>query len=145
MALSYEDTIEIDAGADAVWAVYSDVEHWSDWTASITEVRFIEGDRVEMGARVHIRQPKLRAAVWTVTAVEPGRSWTWESQLPGVRTAGIHTIEPLGPQRTRVHQTIEHRGLLSAIFGRLYGRLTRSYLAMEANGLKQRCEAHAHT
>jgi uncharacterized membrane protein len=145
MAFSYDDEIEIDAGADAVWAVYSDVEHWADWTASVADVRFVDGDHVALGARVHIHQPKLRPAVWTVTAVEPGRSWNWETRLPGMHTAGVHTVEPLGPQRTRVHQTIEHRGPLGAIFGRLYGRLTRSYLAMEASGLKQRCEANART
>ncbi|HEY3834285.1 MAG TPA: SRPBCC family protein [Acidimicrobiia bacterium] len=145
MTLSYHDEIEIDASADDVWAVYSDVEHWADWTASVAEVRFVDGDHVAMGARVHIRQPKLRPGVWTVTAVEPARSWTWHTRLPGMHTTGIHTVEPLGTHGARVHQTIEHRGPLGAIFGRLYGRLTRSYLAMEANGLKQRCEAHART
>ncbi len=143
MSLRYDDAIEIDAPAETVWAVYSDVEQWPEWTASVTEVHFVSGDRIAPGARVRIRQPKLRPAEWTVDRFEPGRFWSWTSRVPGMRTTGEHAVEPLDDGRTRVWQSIVHEGPLGAIFGRMYGKLTRSYLATEAAGLKQRCEAHA--
>ncbi len=139
--MRFDDEVMIDAPASEVWAVYSDVERWPEWTASVSRVELVAGDAVAVGARARIAQPKLPKAEWEVTDVAPGRSWTWVATAPGVRTTAIHTIEPVGPSRTRVHQTLIQRGLLGALVGRLYGRLTRRYLATEAQGLKQRCEA----
>src|SRR4051794_6249973 len=142
--MRYDDEVIIDAASDAVWAVYADVEHWPEWTKSVREVRYVSGDRVVEGARVRIRQPKLPTVTWQVATVEPGRSWSWESRAPGVHTVAMHTLEPLDAHRTRVRQAIEQKGPLAPISGWIYAKLTRSYLAMEAAGLKQRWEAGPH-
>jgi uncharacterized membrane protein len=139
--MRFDDEILIDAPADDVWTVYSDVEHWPDWTSSVHSVEYVDGDTLALGARARIKQPKLPTAVWQVSVVEPGRSWTWVASGPGMRTTAVHTLEAEGEHKTRVHQTIEQHGPLGAIFGRVYARLTREYLATEAAGLKQRCEA----
>jgi uncharacterized membrane protein len=141
--MRFDDEVLIDAGIAEVWAIYSDVERWSEWTASIRSVRYVEGNALTVGARVRIEQPKLPAAVWEVREVNSGYSWTWVAQVPGIRTTAVHTLEPVGTNETRVHQTLIQGGLLGVIVGRLYTRLTRSYLAMEAAGLRQRCEANA--
>jgi hypothetical protein len=141
--MRFDDEILIDAPMETVWRVYSDVERWSDWTASIRRCRFVEGDQLALGARARIEQPKLPTAEWEVTDVDPGRSWTWVAKAPGVRTTASHRLEPQGAGATRVHQSIEQRGPLGAVIGRLYAGLTRRYLAMEAAGLKARAEAPA--
>ena len=141
--MRFDDEVMVDASIDEVWAIYSDVERWPEWTASIRRVRYVEGSALTVGARVRIEQPKLRAAVWEVGDVDPGHSWTWVSRGPGIRTTAIHTLEPVGANATRVHQTVIQSGLLGVVVGRLYSRLTRSYLAAEAAGLRQRCEANA--
>jgi uncharacterized protein YndB with AHSA1/START domain len=141
--MRFDDEVLINASIDRVWAVYSDVEHWPEWTASVRGVEYVEGDAVKVGARVRIRQPKLPTAVWEVRTVEPGRSWTWEASGPGVHTTAVHTLEPVGEQQTRVRQTIVQQGFLGKVIGRVYGGLTRRYLSMEAAGLKQRSEAPA--
>jgi uncharacterized protein YndB with AHSA1/START domain len=33
------ETITIDAPPAVVWAVYTDIERWSEWTASVTTAR----------------------------------------------------------------------------------------------------------
>ena len=141
--MQFDDEVMIDASVDEVWAIYSDVERWPEWTASIRSVRYVDGNALAVGARVRIEQPKLPAAVWEVRAVDPGRSWTWVASGPGVRTTAVHTLEAVGANATRVHQTIVQRGPVGYIIGRVYRRLTRDYLAMEAQGLRQRCEANA--
>lgn len=141
--MRFDDEVLINASIDDVWSVYADVEHWPDWTASVNSVEFTEGDTLKVGARARIKQPKLPTAVWQVSAIDPGRSWTWEATGPGVHTTAVHTLEAEGPQQTRVHQTIVQRGPLGAVIARVYGKLTRRYLAMEAAGLKQRSEARS--
>ena len=69
-------------------------------------VRFVVGDALGVGARVRIEQPKLRPAVWEVSALEPGESWTWVSRAPGIRTTAIHVLERVGVNETRVRQTL---------------------------------------
>ena len=138
--MQFEDEILINAGIDRVWAVYTDVEHWPEWTASVRDIRYTDGDTLDVGARVQIAQPKLPTATWEVSSIDPGRSWTWIATGPGVRTTAMHTLEPAGTDKTRVQQTLVQSGPMGSIIGRVYSKLTRRYLAMEASGLKQRCE-----
>jgi uncharacterized membrane protein len=137
------DGVTIDAPAAVVWDVYSDVERWPTWTASVTDVRLVDGTDIALGTKAAIKQPRLPRLVWTVTAVEPGRSWTWVSRSPGATTTANHEVRPLPDGTTLVEQTLEQAGLLGALVGRLTRRMTRRYLAMEAAGLKQRAEALA--
>jgi uncharacterized protein YndB with AHSA1/START domain len=138
--MQFNDDVLINASIDRVWAVYTDVEHWPEWTASVRETRYTDGDTLAVGARVLIDQPKLPTATWEVSSVDTGRSWTWIASGPGVRTTAVHTLEAAGNDKTRVQQTLVQSGPLGSIIGRVYSKLTRRYLAMEASGLKQRCE-----
>ena len=139
------DGVTIDASVERVWDVFSDVERWPAWTASVTSLTLIEGSGVAVGTRVRIKQPRFPHLVWEVTEVEPGVSWTWVSTSPGARTAATHILSSRGPASTDVVQIIEQTGPLGVLDGRLTRRLTRRYLTMEAAGLKQRVEADVTT
>lgn len=77
-------SISIDAPADLVWEVFfTDVEHWPDWTASVTTLRGLDGAQLAVGRRFEIKQPRMPKLVWTVTELEPGTSWTWVQRSPG--------------------------------------------------------------
>ena len=51
------DAIDIDAPADLVWSVYSDVVGWPAWTASVTSVE------LSPGMLSVISKPVLRVAM----------------------------------------------------------------------------------
>ena len=136
-----EDSIEILAPVEKVWAVYADVERWPDWTASVRSVELVEGDALAVGARARIDQPRLPRVTWTVTELTPGRSWTWENRSPGAHTVAWHVVTPVDSATTRVEQGIDQDGPIGGLVGRLYAGLTRRYLRMEAQGLKAACEA----
>ena len=133
--------VTIGAPIEQVWDVFQDVERWPEWTASMSSVELLDGTELTVGARARIKQPRLPRLVWTVTAIEPGRSWTWQTRGPGATTTATHVLERLDDTTTRVEQTIEQLGLLGVIVARLSTRLTRRYLAMEAAGLLRRVEA----
>lgn len=70
-------TVSIDAPADLVWNVFTDVEHWPEWTASVTRLTGLDGPGLAVGRRFEIDQPRLPKLQWVVTDVVPHSSWTW--------------------------------------------------------------------
>lgn len=136
----FETSVEIAADPEDVWAVLVDVERWPEWTASMSEVKLLDSTALDVGARVRIKQPKLPAAVWVVTDLEPRRSFTWKAAVPGVTTFGDHQLSPQAHGRVTVTLGIRRAGPLAPVVNRVFGRLTREYVQMEADGLKRRCE-----
>jgi uncharacterized protein YndB with AHSA1/START domain len=135
-----ESSLEIDAPASLVWDVFSDVERWPEWTASVTRLVALDGPGIAVGKRFQIKQPKLPTLVWKVTQVDPGVSWTWAQRSAGGSTLAHHTLTPIADGRTLMSQALDQQGLLGAVVGRLMLRTTRRYLEMEAQGLKRRSE-----
>jgi uncharacterized membrane protein len=135
-----ENTVAIDEPAAAVWDVFTDVERWAEWTASIDHITALDGPGLAAGKRFEIKQPRLPKVVWEVTEVQPGASWTWRQHSPGATTLASHYVTALDADHTRVDQRIDQRGPLGVVVGVLTGRLTRRYLDLEAKGLKSRSE-----
>jgi hypothetical protein len=135
-----KDSVVIEADPTVVWQVFTDVQRWPEWTASVSEVRFVQGSTVKVGVRVRIKQPRLPVVTWRVTDLEPGTSWSWVAGGPGVRTVARHIVTATGDGSTLVEQSIEQRGVLGRFIGLLIRRLTERYVAMEGAGLQRRCE-----
>lgn len=135
-----EDSIEIDAPATLVWQVFSDVEHWPDWTASVTSLVGHDGADLAVGKQFSIKQPGLSKLVWKVTEIDPGLSWTWVQRSPGVNVSARHHVIAQPDGRTLVRQELEQRGLLGALVGRMMRKKTKRFLELEARGLKNQSE-----
>ncbi|MGW4499930.1 SRPBCC family protein [Micromonospora sp. NPDC004336] len=138
--MRFEAGTEVAAEAGRVWAVLADVERWPEWTPSVRRARRGEAGPLAVGATARLEQPKLRPAVWRVTELTDGVSFSWVSRNPGVRTLGEHRVLPLAAGRTRVELVLAQSGPLAGLVGWLYGDLMRRYLWMEADGLRRRCE-----
>ena len=93
--------VEISAPPARVWAVMSDIGRWPEWTPTVTRVDLLDPGPLAVGQRARIRQPRLPVAVWRITALEPGRSFTWVTRSPGVEVTARHSVEPSagGPRR----------------------------------------------
>jgi uncharacterized membrane protein len=134
-----ESSIEIDAPAALVWDVFSDVERWPDWTASVTTLKALDGAALAIGRRFEIKQPRLPKLAWEVSRLTDGASWTWEQRSPGGRTVAVHEVVAMG-DRTLVRQRLEQTGPVGALVGWCMRATTKRYLELEANGLKARSE-----
>ena len=132
--------VDIDAPATVVWDVFSDVERWPEWTASVTSLVALDGPGLAKGKRFEIKQPRMPKLVWEVTDVTPGTAWTWVQRSPGGLTLASHDVTAIPDGRTRVHQLIDQRGPVGALVGLAMRRMTRRYLDLEAVGLKTRSE-----
>lgn len=139
--MSYTTSITINAPAERVWAVMTDVERWPEWTASVSSVERLDSGPFTTGSRARIKQPKLPTTIWTVTAIQPGRSFTWRAQSSGVTTVANHQIAPAADgQSVTVTLSIEESGPLAPLVRLLASGMTRRYVNMEAEGLKERSE-----
>lgn len=136
----YRTTIDINAAPEAVWSVLADVERWPSWTASMNRVTRLGSGAFGMGSAVRIKQPRLPAAVWRVTAFECGTSFTWATRSPGLETVGRHTLVPRAGGGVTVILEAWQSGALARLAGLLISGLGRRYVEREAAGLKQRCE-----
>jgi hypothetical protein len=138
--LDFQISIEIAASQDVVWGVMSDVERWHEWTASVRSVRRLDTGPLRVGSRAVIRQPKFPPALWTVTAIDPGRSFTWRSGAPGMWVHGHHSIEAIAGG-ARATLRLHFQGVLGRLLGTMTSAINNRYLGMEAAGLKRRSEA----
>ena len=141
--MRFETAVEIAAPPERVWSTLVAVTRWPEWTKSMDDVTWERGDRLSVGARARIRQPKMPVNVWEVSDVQEGTAFTWWTKSPGVKVVAAHVLEPLGEGRTRVVLSVDLSGPLAGIVGFLTGRQGRRYVQMEADGLKAVCEAPA--
>ncbi len=135
--------VEVEAPVERVWEVLQDVERWPEWASTVTSVRRLDDGPLALGSRARIEQPRIPPTEYEVTALDPGRSFTWTARGPGVRTTARHALEPRDAGRTRVTLSVEQSGPLGVVMGRFYRGLTDRYLAVEAAGLAARSEGRA--
>ena len=135
---------ESHAPADRLWEVMSDVRQWPRWLPTVDAVTPHDPARPdEVGAAYTVEQPGLPRAVWTITAIEPGRSFTWESAQPGIRSVGTHVLRP-GPEgSTTIVLGIAWSGVLAPLLRLVVGRKARDYVAREAEALDRTAGADA--
>jgi uncharacterized membrane protein len=138
--MNVDCSVTIDAAAPLVWDVFSDVERWPEWTASVTRLEALDGPGLAVGKRFAIKQPRMPRLVWEVTELRPGVSWTWQQRSPGGTTSASHQVIPQPDGGTLVRQQLDQRGPIGALVGRLMIRTTRRYLQLEADGLKAASE-----
>jgi hypothetical protein len=96
---------------------------------------------VGVGSRVRLKQPRLGEGTWEVTVWEPPSFFEFHQTTGGITTVAGHLVEALGEARSRLSLTLDMRGLLVPIFGRIYRDLTNRYMTTEAQSLKRAAEA----
>jgi uncharacterized membrane protein len=133
----FETARHIDAPTQPVWEVLFDVAHWPEWTPTIESVERLDNGPFHVGSRVKVRQPKLPQALWEVTEIVEGRSFTWEAKGPGMKTIARHEVVPDG-NGSKVTLSIEQTGPMGAVAAMVWRRLTQRYIDLEAESLDKR-------
>jgi uncharacterized membrane protein len=137
-----ERTVAVAAPADRVWAVIMDVERWPERIPTVDAVELLDPGPLAVGSRVRLQQPRLPTAVWTVTELAEGSSFTWESSSPGVILTAAHTVESRS-DRSRLTLALTVAGPLAGIGWLLSRSLTTRYVETEAASIKLAAETSA--
>jgi uncharacterized membrane protein len=138
--LHFEKSVEIDASQQRVWDVLSDLEAWPPRIETVDTVELLTPAPIAKGSRARLKQPKLPEATWEITVWDAPSSFEWRQKESGVTTVASHRVEALGEGRARLTLTLDMRGLLVPVFGRLYKGLTNDYMNLEAEGMKRAAE-----
>ncbi|MBL0218586.1 MAG: SRPBCC domain-containing protein [Myxococcales bacterium] len=116
---------EIEAPAEAVWAVLTELEQFGSWNPFIRDAH----GSTEVGGTVHVRvRPSLGIPLAfhaEVTVSRPDRELRWRGQvLSRWLAAGDHTfeIEPINRGRVRFVQRERFSGLLPWLASKLVAR-----------------------
>ena len=132
-----EDTVH--APAERVWQLLIDVEGWPAWTESMREIKRLEGGPLKVGSRSRVTQPKGRPMVWTVTELDPKRTFTWTAAQRGLAFEAVHRIDDAADY---VRTTLEFSatGRLAWLASLIAGSRIRTWVDMESAGLKRAAE-----
>ncbi|MEX0767980.1 MAG: SRPBCC family protein [Microthrixaceae bacterium] len=138
--MEYQTSVEIAADPELVWRTLMDIVSWPKWTDTVTWLARVEDEPLGQGSDVQIKQPRLKAAVWTVSAFEPRKSFSWTNSGAGVITQVDHEIAPTESGTTVTFRIIQS-GLLSGISSLVGGSATRRMIDTQAAGLRAFCES----
>ena len=137
--------IEIDAPADRVWEILTNLGAYPQWNPFIVEAAgdLRQGGRLELA----IRPPGRKAMTFEPLVLEwqPPRRFVWLGRL-GVRGIfdgkHIHEVEPLGENRSRYTQREQFNGVLVPFMGGVL-RDTKKGFEMMNEALKSGAEGPA--
>jgi uncharacterized membrane protein len=138
--MKFENTIDIEAPIDRVWALTVDVESWPRVTPTVTKVERLDNGPLRPSSTARVKQPGQRPKVWTVTAVEPDRRFAWEARLFGTRMTASHTLTTTGTG-TSNHLVLDLTGRGAGVVGRMIGHQISKALATENASFKRAAEA----
>ena len=134
-----QHTVTIAAPPERVWELIIDVEHWPERIPTVDAVERLDAGPLALGSQTRLQQPRLPTAVWTVTELADGSSYTWQSHSPGVTVTAAHVVEP-HPAGSRLTLALTVTGPLSTIGWLLTRSLTKQYLETEATSIKSAAE-----
>lgn len=102
--------------SDAVWKVWSDVDHWREWDEDI-EYAKLSGPFVAGGELVLKPKggPKVRIRL---SEVQPGLSFTDVTRFPLARMIDVHELQDT-PQGLRLKNSIRMEGPLAWLWRKL--------------------------
>ncbi|MEU7478443.1 SRPBCC family protein [Lentzea sp. NPDC042327] len=134
-----QHTVTIAAPPAKVWEVVSDVERWPERIPTVDSVERLDAGPLAVGSRTRLVQPRLSPAVWTVTELTEGTSYTWQSRSAGVTVTAAHVVEPLA-DGSRLTLTLTMSGLMAGVGWLLTRSLTSRYVKAEAAAVKTAVE-----
>ncbi|MGW1344213.1 SRPBCC family protein [Kribbella sp. NPDC002412] len=135
-----QHSVTIAASPERVWAVVVDVERWPERIPTVEAVERLDDGPLTVGSRTRLSQPRLPTAVWTVTELAEGSSYTWESRSTGVTVTAAHVVEP-HPGGSRLTLALTVSGPLARIGWLMTRSLTKQYVETEATSIKKAAEA----
>lgn len=135
-------TIVINASAEKVWNILTDLDHYPDWNPFIKKVEGTPSFGQDL--KITIQPPKSRAMTFfpKVLKVDQGKELRWKGKLffDGIFDGEhVFEIKSMGPQKVHFTQREEFSGFFVPFFKRALGK-TRVGFELMNMALKKEAE-----
>jgi len=137
-----QNQLTIAADLDEVWRLTMDVEGWPAITPTMTSVERLDDGPLRVGSTARIVQPKQPPRTWTVSRLEPGRVFEWQTMLSATTMTGRHLLDAVS-QGCRNTLEVEITGRGSGVLGVLARRQLAKAIATENEGFRRAAEQAA--
>ncbi|WP_433683524.1 SRPBCC family protein [Nocardia sp. CA-119907] len=144
MSFVIDATVEIDAPAELVWQVITDLPRYGEWNPFCIEARstLVPGEPIDMLVALSGSGPR-RQREWMVSHT-PGTEFSYSMKpvpLGTLHSLRSHKVTPLGPDRTRYESHFELSGWLHPLVIALLGKNLRRGFAGMTEGIQRRAES----
>lgn len=144
MALVIDKSVEVDAPAELVWQVLTDVDRYGEWNpfCIACKTTLEPGTPIDMTVRLVGPSPKKQREY--MHSHTPGREFSYRMKpVPGgtLFSERSHTVTPLGADRCRYDSHFKLDGWLSPLVTALLGGALRRGFTGMTDAVKQRAEA----
>ncbi|MEV6773450.1 SRPBCC domain-containing protein [Nocardia sp. NPDC051030] len=143
MAFVIDNTVEIEAPAELVWQVLTDVDNYGEWNPFVPECKTTLEPGTPIDMQVRLVGPKPRAQREYIKTHTPGSEFSYgmkPAPLGLLSSIRQHTLTPLGDGRTRYESHFQLNGPLSVVVGGLMSKALHKGFNGMTDGLKQRAE-----
>lgn len=136
--MKFRHTLKTSATPEQIWAVWTDVKHWSDWDTELVDSRL--ENSFSLGAIGKLTPKKGQIATFKISQLNPGQSYTFTVGLPLCRL-NVHRYLQAQVDGTYFTHEVSFQGLLGWLFGLLLGRQFKAVLPSIMENLKQIAES----
>ncbi|MFI1916687.1 SRPBCC family protein [Nocardia sp. NPDC020380] len=146
MAIVIDYSVEIEAPAELVWQVLTDVDNYGEWNPFVPECKTTLEPGSPIDMQVRLGGPKPRAQQEFIRTHTPGKEFSYAMKpmpLGLLRSERSHTVTPLGDGRARYDSHFQLEGPLSPVVGGLMGAALRKGFQGMTDGVKERSETLA--
>lgn len=122
-----------------VWQATTDINSWPDWAPTVQTARRLDKLRFGIGSQASIKQPMQARTLWTVTEIEDGQYFAWETPGKAFRMRATHQVASHG-SGTKCTLKVKLIGPVAMMSGVFLAPLIWLALMQENRGLKRWCE-----
>jgi hypothetical protein len=135
--MKFSHTVRTSASPEKVWAIWTDVEHWSKWDTELLD-SWLESS-FKLGAIGKLTPKKGRVSTFRISQLSPKTSYTFTVKLPLCRL-NVYRYLQIQSGYTEFTHEVSFQGLLAFVFGLLLGRKFQSVLPRVMENIKKVAE-----
>mgnify|MGYP003417847197 CR=1 FL=1 len=135
--MKFNHTLKTSASPAQIWAIWTDVEHWSRWDTELKDSQ-LEGT-FGLNAVGKLTPKTGQISTFKISQFMSGESYTFTVQLPLCKLNVYRYLRSQSDGTYFTHE-VSFQGLLAVVFGSLLGRQFQTVLPSVMENIKRIAE-----